>query len=225
MYDSDDDVIILDVGVGDGLGDDIPIESTFNDYPAEIDPDNLDAEEELISLYLHLFGWVTPDGHTFKLRKSSMLIHTYKGKGKSKNKLARAGWVDLVLRAVKNITITETFYGHYHPEGAADGWFVAIDVNEQKWMINTEKHECDYNDYEGAIAIGIDFFGDSAVVRDGERGGRIGKNVGGIRGGGASGGDAVVRGGASAGTMRGGAVRSGASGDGIVVRGGAKAKL
>ncbi|KAF6177061.1 hypothetical protein GIB67_015936 [Kingdonia uniflora] len=126
MYDSDGNVIILDGGggvfdelgndipigdgVGDGLGDDIPIESTFNDYPAEIDLDNLVAEEGNYSTHTSLDG--------------------------------------LVPRAVKHIAKIETFYGHYHPDGAADGCFVAIAVNGQKWRVNTEKHESDYNKWQ-----------------------------------------------------------------------------
>ncbi|KAF6139401.1 hypothetical protein GIB67_026243 [Kingdonia uniflora] len=54
----------------------------------------------------------------------------------------------LVPRAVKHITKMETFYGNYHPEGAADGCFVVIAVNGQRWRVNTEKHECDCNEWQ-----------------------------------------------------------------------------
>ncbi|KAF6134266.1 hypothetical protein GIB67_010065, partial [Kingdonia uniflora] len=212
------------------------------------------------------YARIKPDGHTFKLKKSIMLIHTCIGKSKSKNKLAHAEWVaneaentmrtirstkpcdvielikvnygidisyytawnawticmerivgsydegyvlqpelcrqilsfnpgsivrtskdininqwtgtcidykasldgfvdgcrpilgldgcflkgkyGLVPRAVKHIAKMETFYGDYHPEGVVDGYFVVIVVNGQRWRVNTEKHECDCNEWQ-----------------------------------------------------------------------------
>ncbi|KAF6148403.1 hypothetical protein GIB67_036618 [Kingdonia uniflora] len=39
------------------------------------------------------YAIITPDGHTFKLRKSSVLKYICKRKGKTSNKLAHVGWV------------------------------------------------------------------------------------------------------------------------------------
>ncbi|KAF6151118.1 hypothetical protein GIB67_002370 [Kingdonia uniflora] len=54
----------------------------------------------------------------------------------------------LMPRTVKHIGKMETFYGRYHPEGVADGYFVAIAVNGQRRRVNTEKHECDCNEWQ-----------------------------------------------------------------------------
>ncbi|KAF6138183.1 hypothetical protein GIB67_011023 [Kingdonia uniflora] len=54
----------------------------------------------------------------------------------------------LLSRAKKHIAKMETFYGHYHPEGVVDGCFIAITVNGQRWRVNTEKHECDCNEWQ-----------------------------------------------------------------------------
>ncbi|KAF6175940.1 hypothetical protein GIB67_003428 [Kingdonia uniflora] len=197
------------------------------------------------------YARVTPDGHTFKLRKSSMLIHTCKGKGKSISKLVHARWVAneagnimITIRSIKPCGVIELIRvnygidisdytvrnawnirmerimgsydeghvlqpelcrqilssnpgsmartskvidtnqwtgtcvaykasldgfgdgcrpilgldvcflkgkfggGHYHPEGATDGYFVAIGVNGHRWMVHTKKHVCDFNEWQ-----------------------------------------------------------------------------
>ncbi|KAF6160700.1 hypothetical protein GIB67_019640 [Kingdonia uniflora] len=50
---------------------------------------------------------ITPDGHTFKLRKSSILKHICQGKGKTSNKLAHVGWVaneaERTMRTIRSV--------------------------------------------------------------------------------------------------------------------------